>query len=187
MTSSIHEFEIVVEGLPADVDDDAFDSIAAELHERGIDDATLAESGGVTRLVFARESASFTLAVLDALRQICEAPIGLTPVRVEREDLVTGAEIAKRLGLSPETVRLHAAGKRRGGGFPSAVVDVPVRQWSWPQVAAWYGKDVDPKPAQTVEMLNGWLALRRSEDRGILQPRTVPSIEVLRERITSTG
>jgi len=133
--------------------------------------------------VFARESASCTLAVLDALRQIWQVPIGLTPVRVEREDLVTGAEVAERLGLSPETVRLHAAGKRRGGGFPSAVVDLPVRQWSWPEVAAWYGKDVDPRPAQTVEMLNGWLALRRSERQGILEPGTTPSIDVLRERI----
>ncbi|WP_166980768.1 hypothetical protein [Paramicrobacterium fandaimingii] len=94
--------------------------------------------------------------------------IGVHILRID-PDLVNVSEIALRLDVNRETVRLWARGRRRGG-FPPHFSDVGDSQiWRWVEVYEWAASHllaVDdeerPLPADVVDMLNGDLAHERS-------------------------
>lgn len=69
---------------------------------------------------FHREAGSFTEAVLSAIHAV-ECVPGLRVLHVEPDELVTASEIADRLKLSKEYVRLLANGERGGGAFPRSL------------------------------------------------------------------
>lgn len=127
-----HPFTLIVDG-PVD-DDDVLDA----LFLAGCDDATFGSADGAGFADFRRRAPSLLHAIRSAIKDIESVP-GLRVVRIEPEDLVTMAEIARRLGRSRESVRLLVAGDRGRGGFPPPVSRVRERSplWRWSDVAAW--------------------------------------------------
>jgi hypothetical protein len=83
-----------------------------------------------------RRAPSLAEAIASAVRDV--ESVGLRPMSVETDHAVTIAEIADRIGQSPETVRQWSTGERGKGGFPSPLD--PGRDslyYRWSEVTAW--------------------------------------------------
>ena len=109
------------------------------LFEAGCDDALLGIRNGAVYLDFDRSAPSLEDAVFSAIRQIESAPVGAKVRRVEPDDPVTAAEIARRVGKSREAVRLWIEGRRGKGNFPipqTGLAGTTVL-WSWVEVTRW--------------------------------------------------
>jgi hypothetical protein len=166
--TTIHSFTLFVQG--ADLLSDAG---MEALYAAGCDDATLGARDGVQYAAFDREAPSFDAALAGAIHDLARALPGLVVVRVEPDDLVTMATIAKRAGRSRESIRLLAAARRGPGGFPPPVayVDDKTRLWHWPDVARWLAEhdkavaDLDPEAADLVAALNAAYDLREHTRR----------------------
>ena len=101
--------------------------------------------------------------MIQAARQIAASLAGARVLDVD-QDLVGVSDIAKRVGVSREAVRLWVEGKRGPGHFPSPVgsagggVRGSMRLWQWASVNDWlrYYKLHDdegmPTSAQTAEI-----------------------------------
>ena len=137
-------FTLVLDRRPTDAELD-------ELFEAGCDDAIFGMEGGVAVVEFDRDAETMADALVDAIQAI-EA-VGLVPLRVVDQDLLTLADIAERIGQSRESVRRYATGARGPGGFPPPVN--PEREgtafYRWTEVAPWVREhlgsrveDVDP-------------------------------------------
>lgn len=159
-----HTFTLVLTGIAA-IDSEIED----RLFEAGCDDALLGIRDGVVYLDFDREAESLTEAILSAIENVEGAVLEVKVVRVEPDELVTAADIAQRTGRSRESVRLLAAGRRGGGGFPPPVRGMKsrTRLWRWAEVAEWLanheGTPPDPRAAdaRVIAAINGALELRR--------------------------
>ncbi|HEU5118948.1 MAG TPA: hypothetical protein VFT74_20325 [Isosphaeraceae bacterium] len=167
----LFEFTLILSPLPEDLTDEQL----GRLYESGCDDALIGRTAGVWHAVFGRESSSFAEAVVSAIKSVEGADVGLTVEWVDTDDVeVSTGQIAERLGVSRETVRLWATGKDGPTGFPPPVAIVgrtPV--YRWPDVAAWLrdhrggqarvrGIRLDDNPDMTfIEYLNTRLRLRR--------------------------
>jgi predicted DNA-binding transcriptional regulator AlpA len=128
-----HAFSLILAGVS-----ESTNEMADALYEAGCDDALLGSRDGVVFLDFDREAPSFREAMLRAIADVGRAGYGVA--RVEPDDLVTAAEIARRLGRSRESVRQHIVGLRGAGGFPAPVSSLKGRSplWRWAEVAAWF-------------------------------------------------
>jgi hypothetical protein len=165
---AIHSFTLFFSG--ADVlDDERLDS----LYEAGCDDALFGARDGAQYGAFDREAPSFSEALASAIRDVISAVPDLRITRIEPDELVTMATIAKRSGLSREYIRLLSNQQRGPGGFPApiAYVDDRTRLWHWPDVARWLtelGKaklDVDTQAADLVAAMNAAFDLREHAGR----------------------
>jgi hypothetical protein len=153
-----HSFTLIIEG-----DVDAF---LDELFDAGCDDATFGAVDGLQYGDFDREAETFSGAVASAIGDV-ESVDGLRVLRVEPDDFVTQAEIAKRLHRTRESIRLLAAGRRRTGSFPPPASHVrqKTRFWRWYEVAAWAGSDsASVAEARVVAAWNAALELRKARD-----------------------
>ena len=173
----IQSFTLFVGGL--DVSSDAH---IDALHEAGCDDATVGSRDGAAYAVFDREADSFSDALRSAIHDLLRALPGARIVRIEPDDLVTMATIAKRSGRTRESIRLLANDERGPGGFPPPVahVDERTRLWHWPDVARWlneHGKarlEIDAEAADLVAAMNAAFDLRehsvrlRDSDRALV-------------------
>src|SRR5437867_4984642 len=92
---SQHEFTLILEG-PDVLTDENMNA----LFEAGCDDATFGTVDGQQYADFTREADSLASAAGSAIRQIEGAIPGIMVKRVEPDDLVTAAEIARRLHRS---------------------------------------------------------------------------------------
>lgn len=165
------EFTLILSPPPGELSDAELD----RLHEAGCDDALIGRTAGVWHAIFERQAPSFAEAILSAIKSVEGASVGLTVERVDTDDAeVSTGQIAERLGVSRETVRLWATGKSGPTGFPPPVANVgrtPVYRWA--DVAAWLrerrgglarvkGIPLDDNPDMTfVEYLNARLRLRQ--------------------------
>ena len=102
----------------------------------GCDDALLYFKNGVTYLEFDRESDSLESAILSAIHAVESTNIGANVIRVEPEDLVNSAEIARRTDKSREAVRKMIDSLTRQHLFPPPAVTLNDKSilWSWYQV-----------------------------------------------------
>jgi hypothetical protein len=131
--------------------------------------ASLREACERPSVLKVREASSFSEALSSAIRDLTRALPALVVVRVEPDDLVSMATIAKCAGRSREYIRLLANDQRRPGGFPPPVayVDDKTRLWHLPDVAHWLTQhhkarlDVDPEAADLVAALNAAYDLRK--------------------------
>lgn len=168
---TVHSFTVFIEGL--DVSSDAH---IDALHEAGCDDATFGLRDGAAYAVFDREAESFSDALRGAMSNVLQALPQARIVRIEPDDLVTMATIAKRCGRTRESVRLLANQDRGPGGFPPPVayVDERTRLWHWPDVARWLNEhrkspiNIDAEAAELVAAMNAAFDLR--DHSGRLQP-----------------
>lgn len=152
------DFTLIVD---ADLEDDA---LVEKLAAAGADDATFGIADGIPYADFTREAASFPVAVMSAIHDLEQvAPVAV--VRLEPDDLVTLAEIARRLGRTRESVRLLASGRRGKGTFPPPLSHLRARSklWRWSDVGRWAGiySSDEELDALFVAMLNAALELRR--------------------------
>jgi len=101
-------------------------------------DGSVMTGEGRTEIEFTREANSWAEAIGSAIRDV-ESVAGLRVAGAGQEDLVSVSDIAYRARRSREAVRLWAAGKRGGGGFPPPEWESPggERFWSWTDVARW--------------------------------------------------
>lgn len=141
------EFRVIVGGPAVEhaiADEDAFDALSVRLYEAGCDDGTFGVSGGEASIDFDREAESLGHAVLSAVDDLRS----VQGVRVERvtpdAELVSMAEIARRVGVSRESVRLYVQGERGPGGFPWPIARLGKQKlWRWLDVAVWFTNHAD--------------------------------------------
>lgn len=129
-----HEFALVLDGVI-----EITAKIENALFEAGCDDATLCMRNGRAFLVFSREASSLTDAILSAIRDVARSDIGARVLRVDESQLVTQADIARRLGWSRQLVHQYVTGARGPKCFPPPVGQLTPRVllWYWSDVARW--------------------------------------------------
>ena len=160
------EFTLVLENI-----DELSDQMEDALFQAGCDDALLSFRNGIAYLEFDRESENLESAIISAIRQVEDAGLSLSIKRVEPSDLVTSAEIARRLNRSKQSIQQLISGSRGSGDFPSPIAGVTAKTmlWSWQEVTAWFiekGKLVDEyifENARTLKQLNDSLDARKNE------------------------
>lgn len=138
------------------------------LFEAHCSDAILYFRDQIGYLEFDRVAASFEEAVISAINDAESTGIGVKIVRVEPSDLVTSAEISRRLNRSRESIRLLIKGARGSGDFPVPVAGVTSKTliWSWADVSNWFynnGKIGDlfiVEQAQIIREVNEALEVR---------------------------
>jgi len=131
------------------------------LFEAGCDDATLSVRFGCVYLSFSRMAQTFKDAVLSAIRDVRKANIGACVSRIDECNLVTQAEIARRMGRSRQLVHQYMMGVRGPGNFPPPdcqIIDGKAL-WLWCEVADWlYRNDLlkeeDLQKALTIQTVN---------------------------------
>jgi hypothetical protein len=156
-----HDFVLVLSGistLTSDVEDALF--------EAGCDDATLSVRSGRVYLTFSRLGASIKDAILTAIQNVRDANIGADVLRVDYCNLVTQADIARRLGRSRQLVHQYINGSRGPGGFPAPVCEIcdGSTLWSWCEVAGWLWendmiKEDVLRESEEVEVINSVLEM----------------------------
>lgn len=163
-----HSFTLFMQGVDV-LGDESMDA----LFHAGCDDAVFGSRDGAQYAMFDREARNFSEALGSAIHDVLAALPSLRIVRVEPDDLVTMATIARRSGRSRESIRLLAKSERGPGGFPPpiAYVDEKTRLWHWPDVARWLTAHekakaaVDSEAADLVAALNAAFDLREHASR----------------------
>ncbi|WP_454130140.1 helix-turn-helix transcriptional regulator [Microbacterium aurum] len=128
---------------------------------------------------------------IDAFLQLSKdlRSVNVTVSRVD-PGLVCLSDIADHLDVARETVRLWAAGKRRGG-FPSHYSMIGnSRVWFWSDVDEWARAqglideyEPTPVPSDVIEALNGALAhVRASTQEGWLKPANPAPVVHIQQR-----
>ena len=153
-------FSLLYNGIDID-DDDTLDLLSA-----APEIAWLSNHGAVYAIAVV-EAASALKAAQDVVRTISAIVPTASPVRVE-EDLVAVTDIATRVGVSRESVRLWVENKRGPGGFPCPRGHVggdAQRVWDWGSVQRWLrenyrlgGDDRVPDWRETAE-INSFLSI----------------------------
>ena len=159
-----HDFVLMLEGPLME------ERIIDGLFEAGCDDATFGVIDDVAEGDFTRRAPTLLDAITTAIRDVESVP-PLRVVRVENEDLLTMAEIARRLGRTRESVRLLVEGKRGKGGFPAPESGTGKwRFWRWSDILAWLEDvpEAELERARVIDAVNAALELRR---RKALLPR----------------
>jgi len=163
---NVYEFTLVIE-TQASLEDGLEDA----LFEANCDDATLSYRKGIAYLDFDREAENLESAIISAIQQVEQTGLDIWVKRVEPSDLVTSAEIARRLDRSRQSVQQLITGSRGNGDFPLPVAGVTAKTmlWSWQEVAGWFLKKEKLKDksiyenATTLKQINESLESRKSE------------------------
>lgn len=177
-----HELDIRIDG---ELTDDRIE----QLFEAGCGDMTFTGGEGFTTstALVKREGPTFLDAAFSAIRDI-EKVDGLRVVGVDAEDLVSMADIARRLGRSHQSVKYLVDGKRGPGGFPAPDLWIDGKRpaWEWADVTAWTDANLgtnfgDDPTARAGRALNAALALRQADESdrrpllAFVQQEDVPS------------
>ncbi len=143
---------------------DFTDDQANALYEAGCDDATIARRRGRVYVTFSREAECCSAAIISAINDVRRANICTDVLRVDRYDLVTQAEIARRINRTRQAVGLYISGSRGPGSFPPPVCNVVNGQplWHWCEVANWLFRqdmisEADSIEAQEIAAINALL------------------------------
>jgi hypothetical protein len=157
-----YDFALVLDGL-SELDD----GVMNKLFEAGCGDATFSVRYGLVVAEFSREAENYPEAVLAAIRDIRAA--GADVLRVNTCDLVTPADIARRIDRSRELVSQYIRGERGPGTFPPPECfladDKPL--WMWCAVSHWLAENQIIRPEEHREALfvwvvNEWLSTERA-------------------------
>jgi hypothetical protein len=169
------------------------DELSVILYER-VDDASLMgpNEDGSFLLEFDRRSRDLPRALTAAIKELVKALPKAEILRVEEDDLATMADIARRAGRTPESVRLLVNGKRGPGGFPPAAgrVDARTKVWRWSDVADWFARVLTEPLADTddsafIQAVNDALELRRLSGKLGAQQRKAVATMLPRELVVA--
>jgi hypothetical protein len=183
----MYEFTLILDA------DEITDEMANRLYEAGCDDASLARQAGKTELMFDRIAPSYLEAVVSAVRDAHKA--GYHVARVEADDLLTQADIARKIGKSRQMVSFYIVGKRGPGGFPAPESRKSGDHllWRWSKVAAWLARNNlagegvadEAAVAENVNFILGYQERRRLEPKlfddietSIFEPTAVRAAKV---------
>lgn len=154
------DFTLVISGLSADEG-----NAENKLFDAGCSDATLSFRSGRPFLTFSRESSSLKAAIISAINDVRKA--GFDVLRVDICDLVSQADIARRIGRSRQNINQYIIGDRGPGGFPPPACNITDDHplWYWCEVAHWlYANDMigeeDLHEAVDVAVINVVLELQ---------------------------
>jgi hypothetical protein len=115
------------------------DSAVNALIEAGCDDATVSVRSGRVYITFSRIASSIKDAIISAIKDVRSASIDMDVLRVDECNLVTQAEIARKIKRTRQLVNQYILGTRGPGGFPppscNICDDAPL--WRWCEVAYW--------------------------------------------------
>ncbi len=133
-----YDFALVLEGIA-----DLNDNVMNRLFDAGCDDATFSMRYGRVFAEFSREAESYSQALLSAISAVRAAGVGAEVLRVNTCDLVTPADIARRIDRSRELVSQYISGDRGPGKFPPPECfltdDKPL--WMWCAVSYWLAEN----------------------------------------------
>lgn len=190
------ETKIVLSVQNVDLGDDkTLATLAEHLDDLGWESV----DGQVTATVYTDEPDAVG-AALDVVRGIEKHLPDATVARVD-EQLVAVSDIADRMGMSSEGVRLWAIGKRRKTGPPFPPPRGQVSQgrnlmkvWAWADVISWLRIQyrLDPEPEvrypsdQEIAYLNASLS-DRADEKGQWQPSGEPAFAQVFEFPTPAG
>ena len=167
MNQQEFDFALILSG-PTDMTPEVSDG----LFQAGCDDATLSLQFGVLYLEFSRRAGSLKEAILCAIHDVRQAGVGADVVRVDECNLVTMAEIGRRMGRSRQMVHQYMIGQRGPGGFPAPVCNLSHGKplWQWCAVTLWLVQNDLVRPemleqAEVVETINTTLEMARQRDR----------------------
>jgi hypothetical protein len=135
MRNKEFEFTLILSGVS-----EITDAMENAVFVAGCNDALLGSRDGVVFLKFGRKASSFDEAVTSAIRAVRLA--GYKIARVEPDDYVSMAEIARRSGWTREYIRKLASGQRGSGGFPAPIANATRRSpiYRWMDVEEWLTK-----------------------------------------------
>jgi hypothetical protein len=130
--------------------DDTTQNLEDNLYEAGCDDALINYRSGTVYLEFDREASSLEDAVISAIKDVNSS--GAEVASVAPENLVTEAEIAKRLNSNRQSVSLWIKGERRKS-FPHPVMRLSEKSplWKWSEVVVWLYENKKIKDVSIVE------------------------------------
>ena len=147
-----HDFALILTGVH-----ELTSEVENALFETGCDDATLSVQYGCISMEFSRTAASLKDAILSAIRDVRKAKIGADVWRVDECNLVTPAEIARRIGRSRQLVHQYMTGKRGPGGFPAPECNLTdgAPLWAWCAVSFWLWQNdmIRPEELQNAEIV----------------------------------
>ena len=158
------DFSLVLDGTC-----ELTEEVENNLFEAGCDDATIGVRYGRIFMQFSRTAASLKDAILSAIHDVRQARLAV--LQVDECNLVTQAEIARRIKRTRQAVHQYITGQRGPGGFPPPVCqlhdDNPL--WQWCAVSFWLNEHDMIKPgeldeAEFVFTIN--LALESARQRG---------------------
>jgi hypothetical protein len=123
-------------------------------------------------ITFSREADSLKDAILSAINDVRKAGVGADVLRVDYCNLVTQADIARKIGRSRQLVHQYMAGARGPGGFPGPACELydGAWLWYWCEVAYWLWENDMIKQdvlndANEVEAINRVLEMQDQKNR----------------------
>ncbi len=157
---AIITIELIVEGL------NPFDDEVESILEANFSDTLWGRTDGIVTATWTGETNDAVDAARNLGQRICKIP-NATPIRWS-DDFVGYAEIARRIGVTDEAVRLWAINKRGPGNFPKpwAYIGSKLRRvgiWRWADVSNWLVNQLRmesegsfPSP-RDIDLINSWL------------------------------
>jgi hypothetical protein len=129
-----YDFVLVLDGLS-----EVSPSTEDALFEAGCDDCTISIRSGRVFLTFTRVARSVEAAIVTAIADVRRASIGAAVLRVDDCNLVTQAEISRKIGRTRQQVHQYITGERGPGGFPPPACHISDKAmlWRWCEVAHW--------------------------------------------------
>lgn len=162
-----YDFALIVSGVP-----ELSPRVEDALFASGCDDATLSFQYGRLYIEFSRTARSLKDAILSAIHDVRNADVGAEVLRVDDCDLVTPAEIARRIKRSRQLVFQYVNGQRGPGGFPPPECHLAegAPLWAWCAVSRWLADHDIIRPeegwnAEVVAAINNWLESARHRER----------------------
>jgi len=176
------DFALVVGGIG-----ELSTAVEDALFNAGCDDSTLSMQYGQLYIEFSRSAKTIEEAIFSAIHDVRKANIGAEVLRVDECNLVTPAEIARRIGRSRQLVFQYINGQRGPGGFPPPefYLGDGAPLWAWCAVSYWLAQNDIVRPeegwnAAVVAAINNWLEAQQQRARN---PRLVKEIvKELQER-----
>ena len=168
-----HDFTLVLTGIS-----ELTREVVDALYEAGCDDATIASRAGRIVATFSRTAPSLKDAILSAIQCIRKAHVGADVLRVDYCNLVTQADIGRKIGRSRQLVHQYMIGARGPGAFPPPVCEISdgTWVWFWCEVAFWLWendmiKEDVLRDAQQVEAINSVLEMewQKKENRELTE------------------
>jgi len=175
-----YDFALIVGNVP-----ELNEDVETALFEVGCDDATASIQYGRLYLEFSRVSISLKDAILSAIKDIRKALPTAEVLRVDECNLVSAADIARRIGRSRQLVFQYIEGIRGPGAFPPPECHLSEGRplWAWCAVSYWLAQNDILKPeegwnAEVVAAINNLL------EAGRQQRRNAPLIKELHVELT---
>jgi transcriptional regulator with XRE-family HTH domain len=162
-----YDFALVLNGVP-----ELTTEVENALFSAGCDDATFSIQYGHLYAEFSRVESSLQDAILSAIHDVQTARIGAEVLRVDECNLVTQAEIARRIGRSRQMVFQYISGQRGPGNFPPPECHLSEKAplWAWCAVSYWLAQNNIIRPeeswnAEVVAAINNYLEAARQQER----------------------